>query len=150
LKTTPDLPRTHRFAIHEVEDQGRQRHWSDSKKGRDAPLGDGRGEVPLRGFRGEKTRSNWRQLGGVWGGSPMVQLLSQCFSRFGGTRTIFQSPVQLDPIARYKVVKTFEPPLHWDVNAPENRASAPSVRGKLRINSGGYISRWNYRIESTV
>ncbi len=38
-----------------------------------APLGDGRGEVPLGGFRGGTTGVELPQLGGVWGGSPMIR-----------------------------------------------------------------------------
>ena len=35
-----------------------------------APLGDGSGEVPGGDLGARNTRSSWRQLGGVWGGSP--------------------------------------------------------------------------------
>ena len=38
-----------------------------------APLGDGRGEVPLGGFRGETNGVELPQLGGVWGGSPIIR-----------------------------------------------------------------------------
>ena len=40
------------------------------------PRGDGRGEVPFRGFRGENKAVKLAQFGGVWGGSPISRTSS--------------------------------------------------------------------------
>ena len=69
----PDGRPYQEFKLRELADTPRRRsaRWILFVHLPPLPRGDGRGEVPFRGFMGEKKAVKLAQLGGVWGGSPI-------------------------------------------------------------------------------